>query len=231
MSWLDYWSAGEVSVYAGRRHLEAHYRRILADVRAVLPDRRPLRLLDYGCGDALAAPGLAEAGIEVMLYDRSPAVQARLAQRFAQTPGIRCLDDAAYGAMASGSVDVFLVVSVVQYLDETALGALFAEARRRLAPDGLFILADVIEPGTSILADVRANLGFAAANGFFWAALVSLARSLAGPYRALRQRHGLAMHAAADMLARFAKAGFAAQVAPRNIGPTPHRRTFLARPN
>ena len=78
-SWLDFWDA-EHSIYVNRRHVEAHYRRLLADITPLLPPA-PFTLLDYGCGDALMAPALVERGGRVLLFEQAPARRAGLARR------------------------------------------------------------------------------------------------------------------------------------------------------
>ena len=69
------------------------------------------------------------------------------------------------------------------------------------------------------------------ANGFFIAALLGLARTVAlTDYWRLRSNLGLTRYSEADVLARLAAAGFTAQRATKNIGHNPARMTFLARP-
>ncbi len=102
---------------------------------------------------------------------------------------------------------------------------------RLLRPGGLFILGDVIPPDVSAATDAMALLRFAAANGFFIAALAGLARTVVlTDYWRLRSDLGLARYDEAAMLARLDAAGFSAERAPINIGHNQARMTFLARP-
>jgi hypothetical protein len=48
-------------------------------------------------------------------------------------------------------------------------------------------------------------------------------------YRQLRTKVGLQRYSEAEMLAKLAAAGFAASLAPVNIGHNPWRMTFVAR--
>jgi len=93
-SWLDFWDA-EHSIYVNRRHVEAHYRRLLSDVVPLLPPA-PFTLLDYGCGDALMAPALVKRGGRVLLFEPAPARRAGLARRFEGREGIAVIDEAGW---------------------------------------------------------------------------------------------------------------------------------------
>src|SRR6266700_1468988 len=60
--------------------------------------------------------------------------------------------------------------------DAPELDRVLALWHRLLAPGGTLIVADVIPPDAGALSDVTALLRYAAANGFFLAALWGLAR-------------------------------------------------------
>ncbi|HYM30631.1 MAG TPA: class I SAM-dependent methyltransferase [Candidatus Cybelea sp.] len=225
-SWLEFWNQPH-SIYVSRRHLEAHYRRIGDDVLALLP-KRPLDLLDWGCGPALAAPVLARAGIRVALYDRARNTQAELRRQFANDRGIAILDDASYAALADASFDAVLVNSVIQYLERDELAARLAEWRRLLRPGGSLFIGDVIPPDAGIFADAASLLRSAAAHGFLLQALAGLGRTLVSDYRRIRGELGLRTYTAEAMLELLKTAGFAAERLPRNIGFAPHRMTFRA---
>ena len=228
--WLDFWSRAN-RIYVNERHLRAHYARIADDLIEMLADRpRHMVLLDWGCGSALATPRLIAAGIEVWLFDRSPHYQAELAERFGGGPGIRLLDEAGYATLPDGSIDVLLVNSVVQYLDRPTLGALLVAWTRLLKPGGVIVLGDLLPPGDTTLADVRALLAAALRHGFLTAALVNLAVMLFSDYRRLRVGLGLAAYAPDEFLTILAGAGLAGRYRPRNIGFFPHRRTCVAQP-
>jgi SAM-dependent methyltransferase len=226
--WLDFWS-GAHSIYVNDRHLQAHYARIAEDVRSLIGERRPT-LLDFGCGDALAAPAVASATSRLLLYDAAPAVSARIAARFAGHPGIEVLDRQAWAALAPASLDMILVNSVLQYLDRGSFEALLPTFRSLLRPEGELVLADVIPRDATALDDVRALLRSAARHGYLLAALRGLAATFFSDYRRLRRELGLTCYDETEMLALLRRHGFAAQRAQRNVGFSGHRMTFRARP-
>lgn len=226
-AWAEFWSRNH-SIYVSPAHLAAHYRRIGADVIALLDGRARPRLLDYGCGDALAAPLLTEAGIALSLYDAVPAVAERLKDRMGKTSGIRVLDDAAFNALPAASFDVILVNSVVQYLSPAELASLLDRFHGLLAPGGEVILGDVIPPDAGMIADVLSLLRQAAANGFLIAALWGLVRTVFSDYRRLRNRVGLTTYREAEIIALCDAHGFATRRAPRNIGFNQSRMTIRA---
>jgi len=227
-SWLDFWG-GTHSIYVNARHLDVHCAKIGDDVRALLTYRNAPRLLDFGCGDALYAPRLAEAGIRVALYDGAAPVRARLAERLADQPNITVLSETDWQNLAPGKQDVILVNSVLQYLDAATLDALLERWRDLLAPGGEILFADLIHPETGLVADVLDLLVPAAKNGFFWAALAGLFATLVSDYRRLRATLGLARYRPEDFLARLARHGLAGERLPANIGLNAHRMTFRAK--
>lgn len=228
-SWQAFWG-GSHSIYVNDRHVAAHYTRIAEDVIALLADRPGARLLDWGCGDALASPRLAAAGLQVELYDAVPAVHQRVAIRFAGARGITALDDAAWTAHAPHSLDVILVNSVLQYLPRDALDGLLPRFRALLKPDGMLLLADVIPPDAGMLDDIRALIASASRHGYLLAALRGLVATFFSPYRELRRDIGLTTWSEGDMVNKLKACGFAAERLPRNIGFSPHRMLFRAVP-
>ena len=138
------------------------------------------------------------------------------------------LEDAAFAALASGSLDVIVIVSVVQYLSREALEEHLAALAPKLAPGGRLVVADVIPPGLSPLADARALLAFAWRGGFFGAALAGLVKTFFSNYRALRKSLGLTQWSEADMNALLTRHGLEPQRAAQNIGHNQARMTFVA---
>jgi SAM-dependent methyltransferase len=230
--WQAFWG-GSHRIYVNDRHLAAHYAQIADDLIALFPGPTSAGrgvLLDWGCGDALASPRLAAAGFAVTLYDAVPAVQARVAQRFASASGITVLDDAAYAALPAHNVDVLLVNSVLQYLPRDALATLLPRFRALLKPDGVLLLADVIPPDAGMLDDIRALIASASRHGYLLAALRGLVATFFSPYRKLRSDLGLTTWSESDMVNKLKACGFAAERLPRNIGFSPHRMLFRAVP-
>jgi hypothetical protein len=119
--------------------------------------------------------------------------------------------------------------SVVQYLKPEETAALFALFHRLLKSDGLLMVSDVLSPHVGAATDAAALLRFAAANGFFIAAVAGLARTLLSDYWRLRSRVGLTRYGEAAMLKKLAAAGFVAQRAGTNIGHNQARAAYYAR--
>ncbi len=228
-SWAAFWDRPH-SIYVNETHLHAHFERLGRDVLARLPPKGGRALLDYGCGDALAAPRFAQASWRVHLYDASPETRRRLLARYGGNAQITVLDDAGVAALPAGSMDAILASSVVQYVARAELPALLARWRALLAPEGQLLVGDVVAPGASALVDAKSLLSFARAHGFLGAALLGLVRTFFSDYRRLRRELGLASYGAEEFLALLSAAGFGAERLFVNPGPSPHRLAFLGHP-
>ena len=112
------------------------------------------------------------------------------------------------GNLDAGTIDLILVVSVIQYMGKDELASLMRSWHRLLTPSGELIVADVIEPGTPIYLDVSSQLKFAWRHGFLLPALVGFARMFFSDYRKLRRKAGFAMYRADEMLGLLRGAGF-----------------------
>lgn len=224
-SWTEFWDRKH-SIYVSPRHIEAHFRRLTDDLAALLPRTRDLRVLDYGCGDALGAPRLAAPGHRVALYDAAREVRSRLRRRYAGAPGIEVVDERDLAPPAAARFDAVVVSSVIQYIPRAALPETIAAWHRLLAPEGVLIVADVMSPGAGLVEDVSDLLGFALKEGFLPAAFMGLARTFFSDYRRMRQKLGLARYADEEFRALLAAGGFRAEILPRNPGPNRHRRGF-----
>lgn len=225
--WIEFWNRPH-SIYVNQRNLEAHFACIGRDAAGYLPPDGTV--LDYGCGDALAAESMAERCRSLLLFDAAPAVRERLRQRYDGHPKIRVLDDAEFAALPRGSIDLVLVVSVLQYVPEGELLPLLRLWQSLIAPTGRLLVADVVDPGTAMLSDIASQLDFAWKNGFLLAALAGLARMAVSDYRRLRREAGFSTYTPDEVIEALAMVGLAGERLPKNIGPTPHRRSFLARP-
>jgi SAM-dependent methyltransferase len=227
--WQAFWERPN-RIYAGEAHLRAHYKRIFRDLSPHLPADPAAVVLDYGCGDALAAEALAGRAGRLWLYDASPRVRDGLQARLAGHPRIGICDDPHLTGLATASVDLALLISVVQYVDVGTLRAMLATIRRVLKTDGRLIVADVIAPGTPLVRDVASRLKFAAANGFLLADLAALVRLQLSDYRHLRGTIGLTTYDEASFLAVLRDSGFASERLDHNVGPSSHRLAFVGRP-
>jgi ubiquinone/menaquinone biosynthesis C-methylase UbiE len=140
---------------------------------------------------------------------------------------VRSLDD--LRKMAEKSVDLAVMISVAQYMTPEEFDAALAVIRRLLKPSGRLILGDILRPEVGMFTDVIALLRFAARNGFLKHALIGLISTALSDYRQLRSRVGLQRYSETEIVAKLARAGFAAARAHFNIGHNPWRMTFVAR--
>lgn len=224
--WVEFWNRPN-AIYVNRRNLEAHFECLQRDIEGYLPSGGTL--LDFGCGDALAAEAMAARCARVYLYDAAPAVQQRLAGRFAGHPRIIVLDDHGLASLPAGSLDLVIAVSVLQYIPRAELEGVLARWRSLLKPGGQALIADVADPDTPLMRDIASQLGMARRHGFLLAALFGLGRLALSDYRQIRREAGFSTYSPAELLMLLEMAGLPAEPLPRNVGPTPHRRSFLAR--
>ena len=227
-SWLDFWNAPN-AIYVSRRHQEAHYAKVLAGISRFVPAGGAAVVLDWGCGDALAADDLAQTCRTLLLYDRADGTRSRLLANYAGRPNIRVLDDAELGGVAPASVDLIVVNSVVQYLDRRQFGEALHLFHRLLKRDGTLLLGDIIAPDTPLVGHVTTFLRFAWRNGFFVAAIVGLARNFVSPYRKLRREAGYACYTDMQMLGLLRDYGFVGERLASNIAVSQLRFSYLAR--
>ena len=226
--WLAFWDRPN-SIYVNARHKDVHYRLIAKEIAALVPGP-DARVLDYGAGDALHADLVADDAGELILCEAAPGVRAGLQKRFADNPKIRVVAPHEIAQLQPHSVDLIVLHSVAQYLTAIGAGALFTLFHRLLRSDGLLVVSDVIQPEVSAAIDAWTLLQFGHGNGFFFAALWGLARTLVSDYWRVRSRLGFTRYTQAAMIEKLNTAGFAALRSPANIGHNQARTTFYARP-
>jgi SAM-dependent methyltransferase len=226
--WLKFWD-GSHSIYVNARHRDVHYSLIAQQIAALVASPQA-RVLDYGCGEALHADGVAAAAGELLLCDGAPRVRAGIAARFADNPKIRAVAPEDVEHLPDGSLDLVVLHSVAQYLTPEELEKLLVLFHRLLNADGILLVSDVIPPDVAASTDALALLQFGAANGFFIAAVIGLVRTVLSDYWRLRTRYGLTRYDAAAITEKLAAAGFVAQRAAHNIGHNQARMAFMARP-
>jgi SAM-dependent methyltransferase len=225
--WLAFWDKPH-SIYVNARHKDAHYQLIAKQLAALMP-APTARVLDYGCGEALHADLVAAASGELLLCDGAPSVRNAISARFRGNPKIRTLAPEEVERLPDQSLDFIVLHSVAQYLTVEQTQSLLKLFHRLLQPAGILLVSDVIPPQVTAATDVAALLRFAAANGFFLAALGGIARTLFSDYRHLRARLGLTRYSEAVMAEKLAVAGFTAKRRPTNIGHNQARMAFIAR--
>jgi SAM-dependent methyltransferase len=226
--WIAFWDTKH-PIYVSERHEAAHFRRIAQDIARYAPEGGHGVMLDYGCGEALAADLVAEKLARLILSEPAPNVRATLAGRFAGNSRIVVRKPEDIATMPAHSLDVIVMHSVLQYLSASDLDALLTLFYRLLKPGGLFVLGDVIPRKVSALGDALALLRFGRQEGFAGAALCGLVRTRFSSYWRLRKAVGLARYDDAEITARLEAAGFAVERARSNIGHNNKRMTFLAR--
>ncbi len=226
MTWRDFFD-GDYSIYVNARHKLLHADLIAKGLAAHIP-RPDVRILDYGCGEALSARVLSERCARLYLYDSAPSVRAKLASSNIENPKIVVLDESTLDALPDGSLDMIAVVSVLQYVGDAELARLLEIFREKLVDGGLLVLADVVSRDLGPLDDARELLGFAWRGGFLFAALVGLARMALSDYRSLREKFGFSTYDEPDLRALLAEHDFSCARAPQNIGHNQKRMTFLA---
>jgi len=225
--WISFWN-GTHPIYVSARHRAVHYERIAADLAGHVP-HSAARVLDYGCGEALAADRMAQHCGRLVLCDAAPAVREKVAARFAGDPRIDVLSPDAVAALPDGGFDLIILNSVAQYLSRDLLADLLVLWRRLLADDGVLLLADVIPPDVSAAADAAALLGLGWREGFFLDAVAGLARTAVSPYRKLRAELGLTTYTQDEMQALLAAAGLDGRRVTPNVGHNQRRMAFQAR--
>ncbi len=229
-SWLDFWN-GQHRIYVNDRHADVHYRKIAADFIALIPAPNAT-VVDWGCGDAYNAEDIVAHAGRLVLCDAATATRDRLKARFGtRTSRIDILTPQELTPRYAGQVDLFVVNSVLQYLDDTELDALLADARACLTPAGKLVIADVIPMHDDLLGDIGNLLATGWKNGFFLAAMVGLVATFFSPYRRLRSTVGLHRYDATTFLQRLTAAGFKAERLHPNMGFDQRRMAFQARPD
>ena len=228
MSWREFWNA-DTPIYVNVRHKTVHYQRIADDFEKLLPgsDRR---VVDYGCGEALAAGRVAARCGHLYLCDGAQIVRDRLRQRLATVANVTILSPEEFDTVAERSIDLIVVNSVVQYLSAEQLKACLTQWHRKLKPSGRLVIADVIPHGIGPLTDATALLRFAAANSFLAAALTGLVRTFFSDYRRMRAQLGLAHYNEAEFLQILRDSGFTAERLSWNFGHNSARMAFAASP-
>ena len=222
--WVTFWDSPH-AIYVNAHHRDVHYRRIAEDVLRYMPANA--RALDYGCGEALHADIPAKAAQQLLLCEAAPKLRETLAARYAGDAKIQVVAPEQVEALGKHSLDLIVMHSVAQYLTAEELDKLFIQFHRLLKEDGLFVLGDIIPPQVSALTDALALLRFGRAEGFFFAAVFGLVRTVFSNYWDLRSTLGLTRYDKDEMLRKLTAAGFWATQGPKNIGHKDRKSTRL----
>lgn len=224
--WIAFWDSAP-AVFASARHKRVHYVRVADDLARFLPSP-DARVLDFGCGEALAAPRLAERCGCLVLCEGAPGVRRFLAARYADHPKIEVTSPEEVAAMPEGSFSLITVNSVLQYLSRAQIKRHLLEWRRLLRKGGSLVLSDVIDPRAGRGRDTEALLGFALKEGFFLQALYFLLCSPLSPYRRRCAELGLTAYGEEEILALLEEARLPATRVRPNVGHNQARMAFQA---
>jgi len=199
--WIDYYDSTH-TIYASKRHRDLHFQIIAKDIIGYIaaPDAV---VLDYACGEALAAAKVADACSMLILAEPAPGVRGRLIARFAPNTKIRVRSLEELKNMAEKSIDLVVMNSVAQYMTPAELDSAFAVVRRLIKPAGRLVVGDILRPKVGMAIDVLALLRFAAKSGFLKDALYGLLSTALSDYRQLRTRLGLQRYSEKDMIAKL----------------------------
>jgi len=225
--WIDYYDSTH-TIYASKRHRDLHFEIVAHDIIGYIASPDAV-VLDYACGEALAAAKVADACNTLFLAEPAPGVRGRLIARFAPNTKIRVRSLDELRSMAEKSIDLVVMNSVAQYMTPNELDSALAVVRRLVKPTGRLVIGDILRPEIGMPTDVIALLRFAAKCGFLKDALIGLLSTALSDYRQLRTRLGLQRYSEKDIIAKLAKSGCSAARAPFNIGHNPWRMTFVAR--
>jgi SAM-dependent methyltransferase len=226
--WISFFDSDN-PIYVNARHRAVHARLVGLSISQHI-NKRGMHILDYGCGEAFYAGRIAEQCERLTLCEAAPHLRQSLKERFQDNDRIAVLSPDEAAALPDASADLIVMHSVAQYLTRDEAHALFVLFRRLVAKDGAFVLGDVVKPEVSAVTDAAALLGLAAANGFFFAALFGLVRTMLSGYWKLRQQAGLTRYSEDAIVAALAAAGFSAERAAHNLGHNQARMTFVAKP-
>jgi len=221
MDWIGFWNRSS-TIYVSERHRAVHYASVADGIAALVSDPSG-HVLDYGCGEALRAERVRARCARLFLCDAAENVRRGLVARLASHDGIEVLAPGDLARLRDRSLHLIVVNSVVQYLDEAALGS-------ALAPGGRIVFADIVPPDASPLYDARALLSYAARNGFLLPAVTGLVRTAFSDYPRLRARLGLAKYSEPEFLALLDRHGLEGTRIWPNIGHNQGRMAFAATP-
>lgn len=227
MDWREYWN-GPHPIYVNARHRTLHFQKIASDISALVPTPAAIAL-DYGCGEADAAPILAQSCGKLYLFDTASTVVENLRRKFDGDPKIGVLDEATLAALPDASLDFVIINSVVQYLSREQIGEALDLLHGKLEPSGVLAIGDVIHVDDNAVADTLALFRFAWEGGFLVAAFMGVLRTIFSDYRKLRDKLGLTRYTPDAFIELLSAHGFKAERAARNIGHNQGRMLFIAR--
>ncbi|HEY1735263.1 MAG TPA: class I SAM-dependent methyltransferase [Methylovirgula sp.] len=223
MSWREFWN-GEHKMYVNARHSLVHFEEI-ANRAAFYISSSDARVLDYGCGEALAANVIASRCGHLYLYDSAPKIENALRKRYRASDKISVLSERELEALPDATLDLFICNSIFQYLSREECREVAAFAAQKLKLGGKMLVGDIVPPNVDKVADSLALLDFAYRGGFFLAALRGMMAKFLSLDPRMRPRLGLTTFSIPDMQRLLSIEGFETRRIDRNIG---HNRTHMS---
>lgn len=224
-SWVEYWNSDH-PIYVNERHRLLHYKLLARDLAMLVPDAEAI-VLDFGCGEALAADDLASHARKLSLSDAAPNVREKLVARFGSNHKIAVLSDAEALTLPDESLDLVILHSVAQYIPREEFPGLIEKLTSKLRDGGRIVIGDILPPDLSALTDALALLRFGFEGGFLMAAGLGLVRATLSDYRKLREDLGLTRYTESDMLSLIEGLGLTARRLEQNPGHNQARMAFM----
>jgi len=227
-TWIDFWN-GAHSLYVSERHLQLHATQVAKAVLK-LPEAMPgATLFDYGCGDALAAQYLIDAGISVVLFDAAYNVSERNRARYHGSSMVRIVTKSDFPVLRQ-RCDALIVNSVLQYMPKHELADLLNIARHCLRPNGSLYLGDLIPSGgLTIFADAYFLLKSSWRGRFVGSALIGLAKTFFSDYNLLKRERGFSCWSEAELSFELHQRGWSSYRMPHNLGTSEYRYLIRAK--
>jgi ubiquinone/menaquinone biosynthesis C-methylase UbiE len=226
-SWLEYWNRPN-GAFVSEWHKRAYYERLFSNVQSFLPRGPGSAMLDWGCGEALAAERMAAECERVYLFDPTELVRSRLHRRCGDHSHITVIDAEQLRRLSSGSLDLILINSVIEYLNRAELLTALSDLSRLLRDSGRFLIGDVISPGTALWQHVVVFLTFAYQSGFMASAIVGLLCKFLPSYNSVQRGHGLSKYSEAELMNVFQLCKLDGKRLSRNIAVSPIRSSYIA---
>ncbi|MEO1245989.1 MAG: class I SAM-dependent methyltransferase [Pseudomonadota bacterium] len=220
-SWQDYWNtvsskprvfAVEAVDYADRLR------------RSVVLDATT-RMLDFGCGFGYVAEQLVNDVRSIEIWDAAENVRG---QALVRTAGIHNIvyADLSGSADPRSVFDLITIHSVIQYMSPEELQDWMRRWHTMLQPGGKLVISDILEKQGDSNVEIVRLMRFAAANGFFFDALINGVKEFSR-YSRTRGKRDLD-HTPPEQLEKLAEtAGFEMQVLDENLSYRADRYTAV----
>lgn len=157
----DEWRSSDSQVFMRYGAYYVPTRRAQLEIIATsMKDRRPVRVLDLGCGDGtqlVSLSGMLTLG-HVTAVDSSPLMLARAAEQLAGFPDLNLINhDLAHLKIPADSFDVVCSSLAIHHLDDDEKARLYQSVFTSLMPGGVFVLADLVQPLTRLTTAIAAG--------------------------------------------------------------------------